>query len=232
MQTEAKPETLHTGHRERLLARYVGAGAEGFSDVELLELLLGYAIPRRNVNELAHLLLREFGSLHRVFDAPYPKLLRVPGVGPRTAVLILEVSALWARCEHSRMAGCLYLRSTAELGRYLLPLARGVAEERAWLLSLDAACKLLDCRELCRGAVNSVNLPFRKIVEAALLANASSVVLAHNHTASGLIPSLEDMEYTREAQRVLAMVNVILADHIIVSGGQYLSMKASGMLDL
>ena len=69
-------------------------------------------------------------------------------------------------------------------------------------------------------------------MEAALLANASSVVLAHNHTASGLIPSLEDMEYTREAQRVLAMVNVILADHIIVSGGQYLSMKASGMLDL
>ena len=104
-------------------------------------------------------------------------------------------------------------------------------EERAWLLSLDAKCKLIECRELCRGAVNAVNLPFRKLVEAALLANASSVVLAHNHTTGTMIPSLEDVEFTRDARRALQLVDVILNDHFILCDGSYLSMRASHMMD-
>lgn len=231
MQTDPKTENLHAGHRERMLERFVNAGAESFSDVEMLELLLSYAIPRRNVNELAHVLLREFGSLHRVFEASYPMLLHVPGIGPRSAVLIRQVTALWGRCERSRMEDQRFLRTTADLGRYLVPLAQGLAEERAWLLSLDASCRLLDCRELCRGAVNSVNLPYRKLVEAALLANATSVVLSHNHTAASIVPSIDDIEYTREAKRALSLVDVILADHIIIGGGHYISLKSSGMLE-
>lgn len=230
MEKEDKPESIHSGHRARLLETYFTTGINSLSDVEALELMLGYAIARRDVNPLAHRLLDEFGSLHRVFEAPIEKLRLVSGVGPRTAALIRLTADLWSRCERSRLTDQLFLRSTGEIGRYLVARTDGVGEERAWLLSLDARCRVIECRELCRGAVNSVNLPFRRVVEAALLANASTVVLAHNHTSGTLLPSLEDVEYTRQIAQALELVDVSLSDHFILGERNYISMKASGML--
>lgn len=231
-----KPENeagaqLHEAHRKRMLEAFLQTGLDGFSDVEVLEFLLSFSIPRRDVNPLAHRLLTEFNGLHRVFEAPIAQLTRVSGVGPRTAALIRLCAALWVRSEAARSRGKLRLRSTEELGNYLAGLTDGVREERAWLLSLDANCQVLECRELCRGAVNAVNLPFRKLVEAALLANASSVVLAHSHTNGNLLPSIADITYTRDAGRALALVEVILADHFIIGERKYLSMRSSGMYE-
>ena len=198
---EKKPESIHAGHRQRMLESYLRTGLEGFSDVEALELLLGYAISRRDVNPIAHVLLQEFGDLSRVLNAPIAQLTKVHGVGERTAALIHLVAQLWSRGELSRYGNSVYLRSIGEIGSYLSPKTVGLQEERAWLLSLDAKCKVIECREICRGSVNAVNVPFRRLVETALLANATSVILAHNHTTGSMIPSVEDVEYTREACR-------------------------------
>ncbi len=228
---EKKPESIHAGHRKRMLETYLRTELEGFSEVESLELLLGYAISRRDVNPIAHALLREFGNLSRVLNAPVAQLTKVEGVGERTAALIHLVGQLWSKSEASRFSNSVFLRSVGEIGSYLSPKSIGLREERAWLLSLDAKCKVIECRELCRGAVNAVNLPFRKLVEAALLSNATSVILAHNHTTGTLIPSLDDVEYTRDACRALQLVDVILNDHIILCDGSYLSMRASHMME-
>ncbi|MBO4212044.1 MAG: RadC family protein [Oscillospiraceae bacterium] len=225
-----KEKNLHEGHRSRMLETFSTTGLDAFSDVEVLEFLLFYSISRRDVNPLAHLLLEEFGSLHRVLEATPAQLMRVPGIGPRSAALIHLVSALRTRTEQSRYSGEVFLRTTSEIGAFLSSRTEGLREERAWLLSMDAKCKLIECRELCRGAVNSVNLPFRKLVEAALLANASVVILAHNHTSGTLLPSPEDLEYTRNAVHALQMVDIVLTDHFILNGRAYLSLQASGML--
>lgn len=229
---EKKAESIHAGHRKRMLDSYLRGGLDAFSEVETLELLLSYAIARRDVNPIAHALLREFGDLSRVLEAPVAQLVRVPGVGERSAALIHLVGELWRKSENSRFEHTVFLRSTGELGNYLAARSVGLREERAWLLSLDAKCRVIECRELCRGAVNAVNLPFRKLVEAALLANASSVVLAHNHTTGTMIPSLDDVEYTRDAYRALRLVDVVLTDHLILCDGNYLSMRASHMMEL
>ena len=229
MQKDRGNENIHSGHRARMLESYLSAGIDSLSDVEALELLLGYAISRRDVNPLAHRLLNEFGSLHRVFEAPVEKLQLVSGIGPRTAALIRLASELWGRCERSRLTDQVFLRNTGEIGRYLVAQNDGAGEERAWLLSLDARCRVIECRELCRGAVNSVNLPFRRVVEAALLAKATSVVLAHNHTSGTLLPSLEDVTYTRQIAQALELVDVTLIDHFVLGDRNYISMKASGM---
>lgn len=226
-----KLDMLHAGHRQRLLNSYLRNGLDGLSDVEVLELLLGYAIPRQDVNPLARTLLREFGDMHRVLNAPISQLVMVPGIGERTAVLIRLVSELWSKSENGRFNKHIILRSIGEIGAYLAPRSIGLHEERAWLLSLDAKCKVIECRELCQGAVNAINLPFRKLVETAILAKATSVVLAHSHTSGTMIPSLADLEYTRDAYRALLLVDVHLVDHYILSDGHYLSMRASHMLD-
>lgn len=231
MPERSRPVFDHTGHRRRMLEEFRAKGLEGFSDPEVLEFLLSYSIARQDVNPLARTLLQRFGSLHQVFEASEAQLLEVEGIGPRTAALLRCCSELWGRCEQSRTAGTRYLRSTGEIGRFLTARTDGLREERAWLLSLDAGCKLLSFRGLCTGAVNAVNLPFRKVVEAALLTNASSVVLCHNHVNGALLPSVEDVEYTRDLYRALKLVDVILTDHIIVGDRRYLSMRSSGMFE-
>ena len=231
MEADSKQiDNIHAGHRQRMLETYLKSGAEALSDVEILELLMGFAIARRDVNPIAHALLREFGSLHRVFEVPAAQLTRVPGVGPRTAALLRLCAELWGRCEQSRSAGARFLRSTQEIGQFLVARTDALREERAWLLCLDGKCRVLAFRELCRGAANAVNLPYRKLVETALLESASSVILAHNHINGTLIPSLEDVEYTRGALRALELVDVVLADHFILGGRSYTSMRASNML--
>jgi DNA repair protein RadC len=231
MEAEQKTQDIHAGHRQRMLENYLSGGMDGFSDVEVLEFLLSYSLSRRDVNPLAHRLLEEFGDLHGVFAAPIAQLRQVSGVGPRTAALLRFVSELWNRCEANRTAKERFLRNTAEIGQYLLARNSGRREERAWLLALDARCRVVGFRELCRGAVNSVNLPYRKVVEAALLSNATTVILAHNHTNGSVLPSREDIEYTRGLKYTLSLVDVFLSDHFILCERSYLSMKASNMLD-
>ena len=221
----------HTGHRRRMLEEFRRGGLEVFTDVEVLEFLLSYAIPRRDVNPLARILLREFGDLHQVFNASQEALMKVPGIGLRTAALLRCCGDLWSRCERSRLSSTVYLRTMADAGRYLISVADGLREERAWLLNLDAKRKLIARRELGAGSVTSVNLPCRRVVEAALMNNASSVILGHNHVSGALIPSLEDLEYTRSLARTLNAVDVVLADHIIVGQHNYFSMKSGGMLE-
>lgn len=228
--TKPKPENLHVGHRQRMLENYIKNGITGFSDVEVLEFLLTYALPRVDTNAIAHRLLNEFGSLHQVFEAPIELLTRVKGVGPRAASLICFASSLWNRTEESRLKSERFFRTTKEIGRFLVSKIGYYREERSFLMSLDNCCKLLDFRELSRGTVSFVNLPFRAVLQTALMVNASTVVLAHNHLGENCLPSPEDLSYTNSLLDTLRKFDIVLADHFIVTERTYLSLKSSQML--
>lgn len=226
----AQTEQLHTGHRHRLYERYANSGIDGFSDIELLELLLSFAIPRKDTNPLAHRLLDRFGSLHAVFEASLLSLQNAEGMTVRAATLLRMIPEVWKRYELCRQSETVFFRTTEACGDYLLPFFRGLREERVWLLCLDAKCKLLDCREISRGSVNFTALPIRRVVETALAVNASSVVLAHNHTSGIALPSREDVDLTHRLQTALQGVDVLLADHLIIAEDDYVSMRDSRLL--
>ena len=92
----------HAGHRQRMRERFLTGGLEGFADHEVLELMLFYAIPQRNVNPLAHRLLDRFGTLHAVLEAPVEELMKVEGVGQYAALLLSLFSHAARRLEMSR----------------------------------------------------------------------------------------------------------------------------------
>ena len=223
----------HQGHRRRLRETYLRAGLENLSDVNRLELLLFYALPRQDTNPLAHALLQDFGSLSAVLDASVERLMEVEGVGPNTAALIRLVSELNACAEQekaqNRSQGI--LDTTSKCAEYLLPCFFGLSAEVVYLLCLDARCKLLACRKLGEGSVNAADVSVRKIVETALHHNAASVVLAHNHPAGLCRPSDEDENTTLRVWRALHAVNIQLVDHIVVSGTEYFSMADRGFFE-
>ena len=221
----------HTHHRIRLKERFRKEGLDHFNDINALELLLFYCIPRKDTNELAHELIDHFGSLCAVLDAKPQELKKVPGVGESTVTFLSLINQLERYRQVQRVEKEEILETLEACGRYLLPKFIGLSNETVYLLCLDAKSKVLCCRKVGEGSVNSANVPIRRIVEIALDANASSVVLAHNHPGGLAIPSAEDIQTTQRVAQALKMVDVILADHIVVAENEFVSMVISRYLN-
>ena len=219
----------HDGHRERLKERFLREGLDGFTDIQVLELLLFYAIPRRDTNPIAHELLDQFGTLHQVLEAPLHELKTVSGVGDHAALLLHLARECSRRYAVSRAQVEAILNTTGKCGEYLTRFFVGKREETVYLLCLDAKCKALGCVEVGRGSVTSAGLSIRKIVETALRFNAVSVVLAHNHPSGFAVPSAEDVATTRRVAVALDAVGIILADHIVVAEDDFVSMAQSDL---
>ena len=223
---------VHDGRRERLRARFLSQGLEAFADHEVIELLLTYAIPRRDVNDLAHRLLDSFGSLHALLEATGPELMEVSGVGERTAALLRLVLDLNRRylIDRERAEEPARLGSAAAGGRLFVPYFYGVRVERVYAAFLDDDLRLLSCRLLFEGGINQASVNLRKLVETALRERATGVILAHNHPAGQAIPSVEDRECTLAIGAALNTVQIRLLDHFIISGRDYCSMAEGGFL--
>lgn len=219
---------IHDGHRQRLKERFLTEGLDHFDELYVLELLLFYCIPRKDTNPIAHSLLEYFGSLTNVFGATVEELQKVPGISKNTATfltLIPQISRYY-QIKHAEPGNILH--TIEQCGRYLVPYFYGRENETVFLLCLDAKCKVLGCKMVGEGSVNSANIPIRRVVEIALNANATTVILAHNHPSGLALPSADDIQTTLRVAKAMNAVEITLADHIVVADNDFVSMAQSG----
>lgn len=219
--------SIHAGHRQRLKERFLKESLDNFEEHEVLELLLFYGIPQRDTNEIAHELIRKFGSLSKVLEATPEELQEVKFIGDNVTTLFQLITAV-ARYYQVNCAMREEILPTIDAcGKYLVPFFHGRQNETVFLLCLDAKCKVLSCEKVGEGGVNSAGVPVRKIVEMALKVNATSVILAHNHPSGLAIPSGEDIQTTRRVALALDAVEICLVDHIIVADNDWVSLSQS-----
>ena len=223
---------VHDGHRERLRARFAEHGLESFNELNALELLLCYAIPRRDTNEIAHRLLDAFGSLSGVFQASMQELTSVPGIGENAATLILMVPQIVKKAHVSKAKETKIIRNSTDAGNYLLPYFLDEPDEIVMMLCLDNKRAVICCREMGRGVVNCVDANIRRMVETALKVKATTVIVAHNHPNGVALPSREDDNFTRTLYRSLGLLGITLEDHIIVANDEFVSLADSGVMHL
>ena len=220
--------SIHDGHRQRLKERFLKEGLDNFNELQVLELLLFYCIPRQDTNPVAHALLNRFGTLAQVLEAPAAELMKVPGVGEGTATFLPLLSSFCRYYLVHRTSSNVVLNTIEQCGNYLLPFFCGRRNEVVYLLCLDAKCKVLSCKEVGEGSVNSASVPIRRIVEMALADNATSVVLAHNHPSGMALPSGEDQLTTRRLALSLSTVDIELVDHLVIADDDFVSLRQSG----
>ena len=179
--TETSDLSVHAGHRQRLRERFLRGGPDDLAAHELLELLLGYAMPRVDVNPLAHRLIERFGSLSGVTEASVEELMSVSGVGEYTACLIRLLPAVVRRCAIDRVESPRVYDTVGKLVEFLRPRFTGLTTERVYLILLDNGMHMIDCRVISEGSVNSSAVTVRRIAELCLYMHAACAVLAHNH---------------------------------------------------
>lgn len=226
--TESK-KNIHKDHRKRVKERFRREGLDGFAEVHALELLLFFALPQGDTNPVAHDLLNRFGSLTGVLNAPAEELEKVDKIGEHASTLLMLTREFSRYYMVNDDRVCRILTSVRQCGDFLVPYFVGRRDETVFVLCLDSKCKVISCTELGSGSVNATAISIRKVVEAALGANATSVVLAHNHPSGFAMPSDEDVLTTRRIGCALEMVGIVLADHIVVADGDYVSMVQSGL---
>lgn len=224
--------SVHDGHRARMRKRFLEQGLDGFDNHQVLEMLLYYTIPREDTNEIAHKLIETFGSFSQVLEASVQDLCQVEGVGEQTATMLSFVGSLirFYLVDKKKLDGK-SLNTINECVAYLKPYFTGRKNEVVYILCLDTKCKILGCKMLGEGSVNSAAVPLRKIVDVAMSSNATSVILAHNHPGGVALPSADDVATTKQLATTLRSVDVILADHVIFADDECVSMTQSGIYD-
>ena len=214
-------ESSHAAHRRRLRARFLSEGLTHFEKHTILEMLLCYAIPRRDVNELAHRLIAECGSLSQVFDADYERLVRIPGIGENAAALLTMIPQLSRAYLMDKETSHPSFADIHKLGGYLVGYYVGKTVEEPIAVFLNNRAEMIDLVVLGEGVANMADLTFRKIAEAGLARQASAFVLAHNHPGGSCEPSKEDAALTKSCAELFGRLGMPLSEHFIISGSRY-----------
>ena len=206
-------------------------GDTNLEDYEVLELLLSYALPMKNTNIISDNLIRKFGKLHKIFDAPINTLEEVAGVGKSTAAFIKCISKLVGFYFESKYIEKEKILSLNELRKKITLNFVSQTEEVVVVTLLGKNGKLIYSGIVYRGNFNSVDSYIRKIIELIVLYNASSVIISHNHPNGLLLPSADDIRSFKKLNTVLKSMNVDFLDNLIVSDGEYLSFKKSKLME-
>ena len=221
---------IHSEHRQRVKNRFRNEGLDHFEELHALELLLFYALPRIDTNPIAHDLLNHFGNLRNVLEAQVEQLMSIKGLGEHAAILLSLVRGLSQKYMISGDSAA-PLNTLEDCGNYLINRFIGQRNEVVMLLCLDAKRAPLCCRIVSEGSVNAAEISTRKVVEAALAVNATSVILAHNHPRGIAVPSMPDIVTTRRIGAALSAVDIVLEDHFVVADRDYVSLRQSNYYD-
>ena len=213
--------------RERLLSK----GAEALTDPELVAILIRVGFKGTNAVEMARQLLKQFGSLRGMVDAPVIALLSVKGLKGAKAAQLMAAMEIARRVSVPSERGQLVMKSTTATVEYLRERLRGLVEEQFRVLYLNRRNALLEDTLIAQGSVDSVQPSLRNIVARALQVNASALIAAHNHPSGAAEPSESDRMLTQDLIAASRPLGLKVLDHVIVGEETTFSFADSGLLD-
>ncbi len=211
----------HECHRIRLRERFRKETLVSFNDHLILELLLTFGIPRKDLNVIGHNLINTFGSLSAVFDADYNALLKVDGIGEVSATLIKLIPQLSRAYLLDKCTRYTDYSDLRKLGDYLVRYFIGETREKVVIVLLNNKMEMIDISVVNEGIVNRSDCSVRKITEAAIMKNAAAFVLAHNHPDGDSTPSSSDVNLTSIYVKIFEGLGIPLAEHFVIGRNSY-----------
>ncbi|MDA8170088.1 MAG: DNA repair protein RadC [Nitrospiraceae bacterium] len=217
-------------HRKRLRERFRQTAFDGFQPYEALELLLTYAIPRKDVKPLAKELIDKFGSFQGVLDAPFGKIMQVGGMGENAATFLTVVKASASLYLKQNMRKDNLISGTMALLDYCRVEMQGLKDEQFRTIFLNSQNEVIADEIIHEGTVDQSVVYPRKVMERALHYKASSMIFVHNHPGGSLSPSKDDIILTEALKQAARSLQIKVHDHLIISKKGYYSFLESGLM--
>lgn len=219
---------LHNKHRERVRKEFLTDGfSENSSEHKLLEMLLYFAIPRKDTNEIAHLLIKRFGTLSGVLEAPAKELMKIDGVGENTAMLLKLMIPVTKKYMASKTQKVNVFDNMDSICGFLTEKYIGFDVETFAVTTFNSRGAVVGFDILAQGDCVTVNVSVRNILEIILRNKAVCAVISHNHPGGTAMPSAADIETTKQIAETLKNIDVRLLDHIILCDDDYVSLAQS-----
>ncbi|MDD5288380.1 MAG: DNA repair protein RadC [Dehalococcoidales bacterium] len=223
-------ENVPAGHRKRLREKFIKAGLTGFSDYEVVELLLSLGTPRKDCKPQAKEALKKFKTLRGVLSASMQELQQIKGIGPHSAFgikLMQEVAREYLR---EKIVDKPVFQSSQEIFDYLYHSMRDLKKEVFKVLYLTSQNQIIDAADLFKGTIDTSPVSLREVVEEALAHNAAALIFAHNHPSGNCEPSQSDKDITRDLVFAGCTVQVKVLDHLIIGNNRYFSFAGKGLI--
>lgn len=196
--------------RERL------ANGEEVSAAELLAILLRTGMKGRNVVEVASELLRKFdNNLDRLSRAPLEEL-RVKGIGLDKAVTLKAAFRLANKITEQRLTEDPLLDTPERIANFMREQFRDATRENFFAIFLNKRRHLIRREHLTHGTAEVILVHPRDVFQRAIAANATGVVLVHNHPSGDPTPSEADISVTKDLIRAGYLLRIEIWDHIII----------------
>jgi DNA repair protein RadC len=218
------------GHRSRLRQRLFDGGGDALLDHELVEYLLGLAIPRKDTNPLAKKLIREFGGFGALMCADAEAISRIGGVSEVAAATIKIGQATALRLLESRIEERPVLGSWQALIDYLHADMAHQPVERVRVLYLNAKNMLIRNEAMSEGSVDEAAVYVREVIRRALEYHATAIIQVHNHPSGDPQPSQQDIRLTREIVAAGRPLGIAVHDHVIVGARGHSSLRGMGLI--
>lgn len=226
----------YLGHRKRLRDRFNKIGPCSLQEYEIVELLLTYALPQRDVKPIAKQLLNKFGSIKGIFDAPEEELKSIPFIKENFTTLlklIKEISAIYRKQKALETPAP---NNLEEIANYCIEKFGNKKEEEFHIIYFDSNLRIIyensfPAEEFYfSGTIDKAIVYPRKIIEEGLKQKAYGVIIVHNHPNGKLEPSEYDKNLTKVMDIALKYVDMVLIDHFIITSTNYFSFKKEKLL--
>jgi len=204
----------HFGHRERRRNFVLEQGAGKLSELDLLEMLLFYAVPRADTVPIAKELLAKFGSLEGVLDAEKGEVSQIKGLKDGAELLFSLLREVLKRYGGVRAEPSLL--EPRLMKKYLVDLYKNITTETVYALYFTRDGNFMGKQIVFCGGISSARFSLRTVTEGVIKSGGSSVVLAHNHPSNILVPSGDDIITTNRIATHLAANEIDLLEHYIV----------------
>lgn len=224
-----KDKPHYHGHRQRLKERLC-KDSSSMADYEVLELMLGQVLPRRDTKPLAKDLLAKFETLGGVFRAPQEQLEQIKGIGPGVLTFFTLMREFWTRIAEEPLNSKTPLSSPKAVYNAAIARIGNLSKEEFWVALVNNGNKVIYWDRLTEGTVDKTAVYPREIVALALRHHASGVILTHNHPGGDPKPSPEDTCITMDIATLCQDMGIRLLDHVIVTVDGFYSFKEKGRL--
>lgn len=213
--------------REKLMEK----GEEALTNAELLAILIGSGNSKQSAVDLMSDILEACdGKLSQLSLMTINELMTFNGIGEAKAITIKAAAEIGRRRAMENSQSRTLLTNAADAYAIMHPVMQDLDHEEFWVLLLNNQARLIKKVRLSMGGITQTAVDVRHILRAALIANATSMVVCHNHPSGSLKPSNDDCHLTDCIKQAAQTMNIRLIDHVIITDGNYYSFADNGQI--